>query len=521
MKNFTICFLFLSQIGLAQITYTSTDFAAQGESYLVSTTNLGLNTFDFTTAGPNISWNYPTLTPATQETISFVNPNNTGYRISWCFLNGYLFNCNSQFNNNFNLAQNVTDGLVLQGIGLTNVFMHSKVSATNFANKMIGGNVTLNGTTLPFTVDYTSPDVLYQFPMNYNDTYTNTSALALDLTALGLPVSLSNTGERTTLVEGWGSLTTPFGTFTNTLKLKSTVVETTSITNNGQTTDIPRTIVSYKWFDTAYGIPVLEVSGDVIANQWVPTSAVYFDIPRCLEPSALFAFFPLTADFDPDTQTASLSFINASSNYDSLSWDFDDNTTSTQVNPTHIFNCPGLKQVTLTVTNEFCEPDQVDTITIPVTITDSQNAFTTGVTVDATSLTADRTLTGTSYQWLDCDNGNQPIQNATNGVFTPTQDGNYAVQLTTNGCTDVSDCVSFQVLSNTSFDSSKVTLVPNPTSGSLYLSDATIQINKVSVYSVLGVQVGSSLDLSQQAKGIYIVKLETDSGNFIKQVVKQ
>jgi PKD repeat protein len=521
MKNFTICFLFLSQILLAQITYNSSDFATQGESYLISTTNLGLNTFDFVSAGPNISWNYATLTPVSQETIAYVNPTTTGYRNSWCLFNGYFFNCISQFNSNFNLAQNLTDGIALQGIGLTNVFMHSKVSSTHFENKMIGGNITLNGSTIPVTVDYILPDIVYQFPMDYNDTFTNTSSLAIDLTALGVPISLSNTGERTTIVEGWGSLTTPFGTFPNTLKVKSTVVETTSITNNGQTTNIPRTIVTYKWFDTAYGIPVLEVTGDVIAGQWVPTNAVYFDIQRCLEPNALFAFLPLTSDFDPITQTASVSFINLSSNYDSLSWEFEDNSTSTQTNPTYVFDCPGVKQVTLTVTNEFCEPDQVDTITLPVTITDSQNAFSTTVSVDIESLTADRSLPGTTYQWLDCDNGNQPIQNATNLVFTPTQDGNYAVQLTTNGCTDVSDCVSFQVLSNTSFDSSKVALVPNPTNGLLYLSDASLQINKVSVFNVLGVKVASTLDLTQQAKGIYIVKLETDKGNFIKKVVKQ
>lgn len=524
MKKTTLVLLLISSVSFAQITYNATDFATVNESDIVSHVTAALTGFNFTTAGPNLTWDYSTLVPNTQETILWVNPTTTGYRTSWCFSNSFIVNCTSQFNAAFNLANKEVDGLQIQGYGLTNVYMHSKLSTTNFANKMIGANVTVTGLTLPFTISYTQPDILYQFPMNYNDTYTNPVNLTFDLTSLGVPLSYSSTGTRTNLVEGWGALITPFGTFPNVLKMKSTLVETINVTLNGQTTPTTQTTVSYKWFDTNYGIPVLEVSGLEVAGVWAPTTTTYIDIQRCLAPNAQFAYLPVASDYDPTTQTASVSFINNSINYDVSDWNFGDGSAHSSIkDPTHNFTCPGLQQVTLTIINQFCDPDQTNTITVPVMITDSQNAFTTNVTASTTALTADRTLTGTTYQWVDCDNANSPIAGATGQSFTPTVDGNYAVQLTTNGCESTSACYVFTTpLSTGSFnDNPSVRLIPNPTKAKLILSNSAIQINKVSVYNMLGILVGDSLDLSANSAGIYIIKLETTAGLYSQKVIRE
>lgn len=77
------------------------------------------------------------------------------------------------------------------------------------------------------------------------------------------------------------------------------------------------------------------------------------------------------------------------------------------------------------------------------TTTQAQNVILsgveTGVTATGTTLTAD--AVGVTYQWLDCDNGNAPIAGATSASYTPSVTGNYAVQITDNGCTDVSACI--------------------------------------------------------------------------------
>jgi hypothetical protein len=523
MKKITLLSGWLiSTVAFSQITYNSTDFAAINDSFMVSHA-INLAGFDFTVTGANMAWDYSALTPNTQEVQLWENPNSTGFKTSWCFTNNYIFTCNSQFNNNFNLATKQSEGLQIQGYGLTNAYMHSKLATANFANKMLGANITVTGLTLPFTVSYTLPDILYQFPMNYNDTYANPVNLAFDLNALGVPLSYASVGIRSNVVEGWGALTTPFGTFANVLKMKSTLVEDITTVVQGQTTTNTQTTISYKWFDAAYGIPVLEVTGQEVAGLWAPTATTYFDIQRCLAPNALFAYFPVASDYDPATQTASVSFINLSTNYDVSDWDFGDGSAHSAVkSPTQRFTCPGLQQVTLTVTNQFCTPDEVATVTLPVTITDSQNAFTTEVTVSDITLTADRTLTGTTYQWLDCDNANQPVANETGQIFAPAIAGNYAVAVTTNGCSSTSACYAFPQLGSVDFnEKAAVRLFPNPTNGKLELGNPAIEITKIDVYNALGMLVGHSLDISTNASGMYLVKLETGNGILVQRVIKE
>lgn len=523
-KTIFFSIFILSHFSFSQITYNSSDYAAQNESFLVSHSTSGIVGNDFVQTGANYNWNYSNLIPSSQETLLYQNPNTAGYKNIWCLYNGYIFNCNSQFNTNFSLATKLTNGLQLQGFGLTNVIDHLKLSTTSLLNKMIGSSITLNGTSVPFVASYQTPDVLYQFPINFNDNYTNNNSLSIDLTNLGAPIQYASQGQRTNSVEGWGSLTTPFGTFANVLKMKTTVVNNITITTSGTPLQNTITTISYKWFDPAYGIPVLQVDGNEVASQFIPTDITYFDIQRCLTPTALFASLPFGNDFSTTTNNASVSFVNGSSNYDTLSWDFGDGSaSSTIINPTHNYSCPGVKQVTLTITNAFCNPDQVDSITIPVTITDTQNAFTTGVTATGAVLTADRTLTGTLYQWVDCDNNDAPVIGQTLQTFSPTLSGNYAVKLNTNGCESISNCYTIDLLNTASFNlDSGIVLYPNPTSGEFLVRTNSNEIIKnILVYNVLGEYVTDKLDLSSFSDGMYFVKINTENGQIIKKIVKK
>lgn len=523
MKKITLLIVLLSAALRGQATYTASNFASVGDSFIITTPSAAALQLDYEATGVNFAWDYSALVPNTQETTQWSNPNTSGYKTVWCFLNGYLFNCNTQFNANFNLATKLSDGLVLQGLGLANVFDHLNKTASSLQNKMIGAQVTANGSTVPFVVSYTDPDDIYQFPMTYGATATNPFAINTDLTALGFPVQINSTGQRTNEVVGWGTLVTPFGTFANVLKLKSTLVQSTTITVNGapQTTD--RTTVSYQWFDPAHKIAVLDASGDVVNSVWTPTSVRFMDYQRCLNPQATFAYFPLQPDYDPVTSGATVNFINGSSNYDVSDWNFGDGSPNSSIkSPTHTFSCPGMKMVTLTVTNQFCDPDLTDTITIPIMISDSQNVFTTNVTVSSTTLTADRTATGTTYQWLDCDNNNAPILGATNPVFTPTVSGVYAVRLITNGCVDVSDCIPFSVLGLPNYSNPTVQLVPNPTSGVFEIIGlAPSSIQSIELVDLLGKVVATKPDLSSLAQGVYSVNIKTDTENYRIKVIKK
>ncbi|MFD1016547.1 T9SS type A sorting domain-containing protein [Winogradskyella rapida] len=138
------------------------------------------------------------------------------------------------------------------------------------------------------------------------------------------------------------------------------------------------------------------------------------------------------------------------------------------------------------------------------------------VTAEASTITAN--LSGASYQWLDCLNGNTPIDGATDQVFAPTIDGEYAVELTVDGCTVISDCVPMSNLSVDDYDLSKtVTLHPNPVKNRLTLkTDRSITVE---IYDLLGKRINSNtfrsgthqINMSPYDNGIYLFKVkETD-----------
>ena len=128
-----------------------------------------------------------------------------------------------------NLANQQVEGIQIQGYGLTNVVNHYNKSIAALEIKMVGASLTVSGITIPFTFDYTIPDAVYNFPIVYADTYTNHSEFTIDLSALGFPIQYESQLDRTNTVEGWGSLTTPYGNFSNVLKMKTVEVSNDTI----------------------------------------------------------------------------------------------------------------------------------------------------------------------------------------------------------------------------------------------------------------------------------------------------
>ncbi len=520
MKKITLLSaLFSSLFAIAQVTYTSADFATAGEEFTVSKAS-GFMGMNFAATGANYNWNFGALNAGSQSTAGWQDPNGSGYKLSWCLSHFYLFTCNSQFNSNFNMSSVASGDINIGDYTISNIVEHSNVSATSFSNKMRGMTTEIGGIPLPLTVDYDDPDEIYQFPMNYNDSYTTTGHFTIDLTNLGMDFTYNLSTQRTNTVQGWGSLTTPMGVFPDVLKLKSVIQRTDEIVVAGITIPIPTTTVSYQWFSKDYGIPVLQADGIELFNFFIPTNVIYIDQVQCLAPSAAFAYLP-TADYNPETQSANVEFSNLSTNYDSVSWDFGDGNSSTDAAPSHSYDCPGTHSVTLTVTNSICQPATTATFTLPVLVTDSQNALTTSVSVSETTLTADRDVAGTTYQWVDCDNGNAPIPDATSQSFSPIVDGNYACVMNTNGCVGTSVCTPISLLGNAHFEAGEFQVYPNPTTGQLHLSQNNLDIKDISVYNSIGMLVAKKLDISGQTSGMYIVKITTDEGSFVRKVMKK
>lgn len=127
--------------------------------------------------------------------------------------------------------------------------------------------------------------------------------------------------------------------------------------------------------------------------------------------------------------------------------------------------------------------DSVLTIQLSITSLD------TSVTVTTSSLTSN--ATGVTYQWLLCDNNFQAIPSATNASFTPGGNGNYAVAVTANGCTDTSSCINFSLVSLAEgVPDFEVTVFPNPNSGQFHIKfPAPVREVTAILYDVTGREI--------------------------------
>ena len=72
---------------------------------------------------------------------------------------------------------------------------------------------------------------------------------------------------------------------------------------------------------------------------------------------------------------------------------------------------------------------------------------------------------GANYQWIDCDT-KQEIVGANQSQFSPTYNGNFALVVGTNGCTDTSGCHTISTVGIEESQFSKhVSVFPNPSNG--------------------------------------------------------
>ena len=130
-----------------------------------------------------------------------------------------------------------------------------------------------------------------------------------------------------------------------------------------------------------------------------------------------------------------------------------------------------------------------------------------------------------SYQWIECDDINTPISGATSPNFTPTNNGNYAVEITENSCSGTSSCVSITTVGiNDTSKGSYEEIYPNPSNGTFTILQK--KESAISVFSSTGVLIKfianptkqSIIDLSKEKSGLYFIK--TSNGLIKKLILK-
>jgi len=273
MKQFII---FLIAIGwmtspiFSQIIVDQSDMPSAGDTLRVSITSIV--PAGYANTAMDTIWDYAALEAMTQRVDTFVSTTATPWIYQVLFV----------LQGGANLAAPKST-IPIPGLPMTDGFTFFKNSSSSFGD--LGYAYTIQGIPLP--AKYDNPDKLYQFPMTPGLTWSSVASFAISIPGIG---SYSTQRIRSNLVDGWGNLTTPYGTFP-TLRVKSMLAIHDSLYIDTLGTGFPlnRIITEYKWLANGEGIPVLQIN-----EEGTLVTATYRDFYR-------MSAQPLNVTLGPDT----------------------------------------------------------------------------------------------------------------------------------------------------------------------------------------------------------------------------
>ena len=268
---FLLVFVGIVFVGMAQITITNADLPQPGDTLRVSMANQVPG--DFTQTAYDTTWDFSALAPVTQRVESFVPITSVPLEFMFVFIPNIVSNLASPGNTN----------LPIPGFPISDSYTFYNNISTGFSD--VGNASKVGG--IPLALRYDVPDLWYPFPLSPGMTWSSSSFAELSIPSLAY---ISNARTRSSIADGWGTLITPFGTF-STIRVKSDLVQRDSIAMDTMGINLPftRSITQYKWLAPGEGIPVLQVNVELGM-----VSAIYRDVYR---PD----LNPMTVDLGPDT----------------------------------------------------------------------------------------------------------------------------------------------------------------------------------------------------------------------------
>ena len=167
-------------------------------------------------------------------------------------------------------------------------------------------------------------------------------------------------------------------------------------------------------------------------------------------------------------------------------------------------------------------------ITLDLTITNVNSSVDI---VDDSTLQAQSVAAGIIYQWVDCNDNFAPIPGETNATFITQNSGYYAVELTLNNCSKISDCfiITSTLGVNDLGTQYRIQLFPNPTKNDLTISLGGLDFVDIVLVNIQGkilLQQSRLFDqgrinLSDYVAGTYFVKIMTPEGSREICITKQ
>lgn len=248
MKKLLILSAILLPFGLiAQIQINETDMPVGGVSHTLYST--GTVNGNYAATGANYSWDFSDLSYESADSMKYLPMDSVPAMLVTAF---NLFSGANPANLAISMGDMESEGSPLP---IESGYVFFANNTTGFKN--LGFGMILSGFPLP--IKYDNPDVIYQFPLDYQDTYSSHSYLEMNIPNLFF---YSTDIQRSSEVDGWGTIALPGDTF-DVLRVKSTIIQNDSIYMDSLGTGfaIPEQISTvYAWLAKTQGVPVLEIN---------------------------------------------------------------------------------------------------------------------------------------------------------------------------------------------------------------------------------------------------------------------
>jgi len=512
------------------ITVTNADMPSLNDTLRYSTSASSVTSL-INLTGANRTWNAAGLIPNFQDIQRFRSP---------LSINPLYFGSFGSSTYGTESTQGLNFGALLQG---SDAFTFYRNSSSGYV--IDGRGFTVQG--LPLAQTY--KDSVYRFPLTFGAA-DSCSWVTNEVNAL--IATIRGAGKRVNTVDGWGSITTPYGTF-DCIRVKSVVRSTDTIRTS--LIPIPFPISSnyteYKWIAKGQKIPVLEIVVPQGGGGGTQTTVRYRDIarPEVFQSLARFSANKTQFQVNSTTDTCILT-DNSTRNPTSRTWtitpstfQYTGGTNANSQRPKIFFTETGVYTVSLRVVYDAGSDD--------TTIVDY-------ITVDqgpVASFTANRTGTNTStiVEFTDSSQGNPfvwqwsfnpPTVSFVGGTSTLSQNpkvlfdvpGVYSVSLTVQNTigSDTKTLTDYISVFNTAVADvnalySVLKCSPNPADYyiQLELKNSTAATIPVQVYDLTGKlclsaqPVNNRIDISSLQPGMYLIRVQDGTQLFTGRFVKE
>lgn len=251
----------------AQITITASDVPASGDTLRSSAADI-TTSIDLSTTGANSVWDFSLLEPTSQAIDTYKSALSVSPLLVLSLNGAYGLRTD---------VSGLTGGLSLP-VSITDFyqFYQKRTNPSKYVGR--GYGATISGVTAPLA--YGDEDEIYFFPLTFGNNNNSTFSLATTIPSLG---DLKIDGTRTTDVDGWGTIVTPFFTTpTQCIRVKSTIDEIDSLVISGTPIGFPRTTIEYKWLVAGSHYPALVVTASSLLGTETVTSIRFKDKYRQL-----------------------------------------------------------------------------------------------------------------------------------------------------------------------------------------------------------------------------------------------